>query len=150
MSGAESFTSTRFAPVDKTIDAIRRALESDDRIATAILFGSVAQGVARRDSDIDIGLLARDDAAAGRLRAGQLEFAAELAVIAGRDVQIVLLDEVEPVLGRQVFLHGEKLFERDPRRTACCLERILVAYFDGSYHRRMMEEALDARSAARG
>jgi len=65
-------------------------------------------------------------------------------------VQVVLLDDVEPVLGRQVFLHGRTLDEREATRTARCLERILTGYFDGAYHRRLMGEALDARLAARG
>jgi len=132
------------------VDAVRRALELDERIAAAILFGSIAQGTGRRGSDLDLALLARSNADANALSARLLELSAKLTAASGRDVQLILLDDVGPVLGRQVFVHGRTLLDRDPRRTADCLERILVAYFDGAHHRRMMEEALDARLAARG
>jgi len=132
------------------VEIVRQELERDDRVATAILFGSVAKGVGRRDSDLDLAVLASGDAEANALRAGLLELSARLAAASGRDIQVVLLDDVEPVLGRQVFSHGRTLLERDPRLTAGCLERILIAYFDGAHHRRLMEEALDDRLAARG
>ena len=133
-----------------SIEVLRRALESDERVATVVLFGSVAQGFERGDSDLDLGLVARTVEGARSLRANLLELAATLSLSAMRDVQLVLLDDVEPVLGRQVFAYGRKLLERDPRRSADCLERILIEYFDGAHHRRMMQEALDARLAARG
>ena len=135
---------------DTAVERLRDELELDERVATAILFGSVAKGVARADSDLDVALLASDRAAERMLRGECLDLAARLALRVGRDVQIVLLDDVDPVLGRQVFAHGRKLVERDPARTAACLERILVAYFYGAHHRRMMEAALDSRLAERG
>ena len=66
-------------------------------------------------------------------------------------MHLVLLDLVEPVLGRQVFLGAQVLFDRQPSRTADVLERILTEYFDGEYHRRLRAEALDkGREARRG
>lgn len=47
------------------------------------------------------------------------------------------------------FLGGRVLFDRDPARTAGVLERILAAYFDGEYHRRMRAEALERRRESR-
>jgi predicted nucleotidyltransferase len=139
------------APCAGDVDgALRAALAGDERVATALLFGSVASGTSRAGSDVDVAILARDAAAAQALRGGHLDLVAALSLATGRDVQVVLLDDVEPVLGRQVFLHARTLVERDPALTARCLERILGAYFDGAYHRRLMGEALDARLAARG
>jgi len=136
--------------VDDVDTALRAALAVDERVATALLFGSVATGTARRDSDVDVALLARDTASARALRDGHLDLVAALSLATGRDVLVVLLDDVEPVLGRQVFLHGHTLVERDSVLTARCLERILIAHFDGAYHRKLMADALDARLAARG
>lgn len=60
-------------------------------------------------------------------------------------MHLVLLDRVEPVLGRQAFLHGRVLFDRDPPRTADVLKRTLVEYFDGEFHRRMRAEGIEQR-----
>ena len=135
--------------IEASIAALRDALLADRRVATAILFGSAAKGMARRSSDLDVALIARSAADAGSLEASQLELAGRLSAAADRDVQLVLLDRVDPVLGRQAFLHSRTLFDRDPARTADVLERILTEYFDGEYHRRMRAEALERRSAGR-
>ena len=62
---------------------------------------------------------------------------------AERDVNLIPLDRVEPVLGRQIFLNARTLFDRDPRRTTGILERITLEYFDTEFHRRMRAQALD-------
>ena len=135
--------------IDASVDALQRALEADEHLSAAILFGSAAKGVARRGSDLDVGLVARSAQDALALEAGYLDLVARLSLAAERDVHVTLLDGVEPVLGRQVFLHGRTLFDRDPRRTAGILERITLEYFDGEYHRRMRSEALQQRREAR-
>ncbi len=45
--------------IDASIAALQRALEADERLSAAILFGSAAKGVARRASDLDVALVAR-------------------------------------------------------------------------------------------
>ena len=135
--------------VDIEVSALQRALEADERVSAAILFGSVAKGVARRASDLDVALVARSPQDALVLDRDYLDLAARLSLAAQRDVHLTLLDGVEPVLGRQVFLHGHALFDRDARRTAGILERILLEYFDGEYHRRMRRDALRQRREAR-
>lgn len=135
--------------IDTSIAALQRTLETDARVSAAILFGSAAKGVARRASDLDVALVARSAQDAVALEKDCLELAARLSLAARRDVHLALLDGVEPVLGRQVFLHGRTLFDRDRRRTAGLLERITLEYFDGEYHRRMRGEALRQRREAR-
>ena len=135
--------------IDDSIAALQRALETDERVSAAILFGSAAKGVARSASDLDVALVARSAQDARALEADYLDLAARLSLAAERDVQLALLDGVDPVLGRQVFLHGRTLFDRDPRRTAGILERMTLEYFDGEYHRRLRGEALRQRREAR-
>jgi predicted nucleotidyltransferase len=135
--------------IEKSIAAVHDALVADERVAAAILFGSAARGAARRSSDLDVALIARSAADAAALEASSLDIAGRLSTVANRDVQVVLLDRVEPILGRQAFAGGRTLFDRDPGRTADVLERILTEYFDGEYHRRVRAEALDRRRAAR-
>lgn len=135
--------------IEASIEALREGLFADERVAAAILFGSAAKGTARRSSDLDVGVIARSAADAAALEAGSLDLAGRLSAAVERDVQLIVLDRVEPVLGRQAFLHSRTLFDRDPARTADTLERILIEYFDGEYHRRMRAEALERRRAAR-
>jgi predicted nucleotidyltransferase len=135
--------------LEASIAALTTALLADERVSTAILFGSAARGAARASSDLDVGLIARSDEDAAKLEAAELDLTGRLSSTAGRDVQLVVLERVEPVLGRQAFLNGRKLFERDPARSARVLERILIDYFDGEYHRRLRSEALDRRRDAR-
>ena len=135
--------------IEGSIAAVHGALLADERVTAAILFGSAAKGAARRSSDLDVALVARSAEDAASLEASHLDLVGRLSAAANRDVQVVLLDRVEPVLGRQAFLGSRALFDRDPERTADVLERILTEYFDGEYHRRMRSEALERRRAAR-
>ena len=87
------------------IRAILVALVTQPGIILAILFGSLAAGRARADSDLD---LAVD--AGHRLTAGEkLALMNELSERTGRPVDLVDLHAVgEPLLG-QILRHGKKL-----------------------------------------
>ncbi len=135
--------------MDSSIEAVKQLLYADERVSAALLFGSAAKGLARRTSDLDIAVIPRAVADAEALYAEYLDIVARLSLAAGRDLHLILLDRVEPVLGRQVFLAGRTLFDRDPKRTAAVLERITLEYFDGEFHRRMRAEALNRRDEAR-
>ena len=135
--------------LEVSIAAARDALLADERVSAAILFGSAAKGVARAASDLDLALVARSARDAAGIDAQYLDLVGRLTRAAGRDVHLVLLDFAEPVLGRQAFLGARVLFDREPSRTADILERILVAYFDGEFHRRMRAEALERRRESR-
>jgi len=135
--------------LEDSVAAVRDALLADERVSAAILFGSAAKGVARASSDLDVALVARSARDAAGIDAQYLDLVGRLTRAAGRDVQLVLLERAEPVLGRQAFLGARVLFDREPSRTAEVLERILLEYFDGEYHRRMRAEALEQRRESR-
>jgi predicted nucleotidyltransferase len=135
--------------LEPSIAAVRDTLAADERVSSAILFGYAAKGVARASSDLDVAVVARSASAAAEIDAQYLDLLGRLTRAAGRDVHLVLLDFSEPVLGRQAFLGARVLFDRDPSRTADVLERILLEYFDGEYHRRMRAEALERRRESR-
>jgi predicted nucleotidyltransferase len=132
-----------------SIASVKDMLFADPRVSAAILFGSAARGVARPSSDLDVAIVAVSRDALSSIDAEYLDLVGRLTHAARRDIHLVLLDTVEPVLGRQAFLDSRKLFDRDPGKTADVLERILVEYFDGEYHRRMRAEALERRRESR-
>lgn len=129
--------------LEASIAAVKEALLADERVGAALLFGSAARGVARPTSDLDVAVLARSAQAADSLDADYLELLGQLVRVAERDVHLVLLERADPVLARQAFAGARVLFDRDPSRTAKALERVLLQYFDGEYHRRMRAEALE-------
>jgi len=93
--------------------AVARSVARRPEIQAAYIFGSVAQGRARPDSDIDIAvLLARrvPDARALRYR---LRLAADLgAALRRSDVQVIVLNDAPPLLAHRVLSRGVLVYER--------------------------------------
>lgn len=76
----------------------------------ALLFGSVAQGRARMDSDLDIAVSAGHRALTAEERRALIEALAERT---GRPVDLIDLQTVgEPLLG-QILRHGQRLLGSD-------------------------------------
>jgi predicted nucleotidyltransferase len=97
--------------VTSLVERLSSALQTGPALRLAVLFGSRATGRERADSDVDIGILPED----GELDLGrELELAAKLSSAAGVEVDLVRLDKDDPLLGREVALHGLCLFEAAP------------------------------------
>jgi predicted nucleotidyltransferase len=83
---------------------------------SAYVFGSTAEGRAHRESDIDLGVLFDYDAlpsARARFDA-QLELRRHLSpAVVGRDVDVVVLNDVSPLLGRRVIGNGVRVYCAD-------------------------------------
>ena len=77
-------------------------------VQLVVLFGSVARGRARRDSDLDVAVRADEPA---DLDALYVLLAPRLATSA---VDLVDLRRAGPLLAFQVARHGRLLYERDP------------------------------------
>lgn len=92
------------ASVRSAIAAIRSVLERDPRVRLAMLFGSLAAGRVRPDSDLDIAILA-DRPLSAELKA---EWIDALAAATGRPVDLIDLRTAgEPLLGQ--VLKGQRL-----------------------------------------
>ena len=84
-------------------------------IASAYLFGSTASGRRHRESDVDVAVLLRWSAHPGRAErfdAG-LRLAGRLQAALGRTVDLVVLNDAPPLLGRAVVTQGMRLLLRD-------------------------------------
>ena len=81
-------------------------------IAAAYLFGSVARGAARPDSDVDVGVLYSGEPPRGL---DAFELVGEIEDLLGLPVQVVTLDSAPPDLVHRV-LRGKLLVDRDPSR----------------------------------
>ena len=100
---------------------IRAALEgSEHGLLAAFLFGSHAEGRAHRESDVDVGVLLDREAlptARARFERG-LELSTRLQDVLGSGrVDLVVLNEAPPGLGRHVVVSGRCLLDREPELT---------------------------------
>jgi predicted nucleotidyltransferase len=85
-------------------------------IASVYVFGSRAEGREHRESDLDLAVLLSWDAHATPLR----RFEERLALIAlftgalpGADVDLVVLNDAPPSLGRRIVTNGRRIFCAD-------------------------------------
>ena len=97
------------------LEKMQKAFSGHDEIVAAYLFGSYAQGNARSDSDIDIGLLLLNNSNVGAMY--PVHIAKELEDAAGtkREIDVRILNN-----GTLRFLHqvlkGKLLFCRDDKK----------------------------------
>ena len=97
-------------------------------MAYALVFGSVARGTPRPESDVDVALglfpgASRDAQALGGL-------AARLTAAAGREAHVVLLDEAPAPLAYRIFRDGRVLLERDHGALVSRKARAVLEYLD--------------------
>ena len=93
----------------KIDDEIRGVLSRFSSIHLAIVFGSVASGHARPDSDLDLAVLGKTPLSANE----KIELIAALAQQVGRPIDLVdLYAAPEPLLG-QILCHGRRILGTD-------------------------------------
>ncbi len=98
--------------------AIAETLEAAPiALVSAYLYGSQAEGRAHRESDVDVGvLLPREPATTPRQRfAARVDIIALLARELGYEaVDVVVLNDAPPLLGRRIVTRGQRVVCTDP------------------------------------
>lgn len=108
---------------DPALKRVIDELSGDDDILLAIAFGSVAQGRAVFDSDIDIGVWA----AKGELEAERkLKLIRDIATVTGRAVDLIDLRVTGVPLMRTILVEGTVLIERDSNLRPYLTSRMLA------------------------
>ena len=110
------------------IDVLQRALESDPRVAYALVFGSQARGTAHQHSDVDVAIGFGGGRRLGTLELGGLIARLESAV--GRTVHVVDLDEAPPGLAYRIFRDGRTILKHDEQALKARLARAILEYLD--------------------
>ncbi len=122
------------------IDDLTNYLRQQSDIKLAILFGSLATGKARLDSDIDIGIQKKHPLSASE----KAEVIGQLALITGRSVDLVDLSVAgEPILG-QILKYGKRLFGSDAAYAEISLKHLyaqadFVPYIDRTLKERRQQ-----------
>jgi uncharacterized protein len=90
---------------------------SDLGVASAYLFGSHAEGRAHRESDVDVGVLLqwnRHPTAHERFEMRIRVGSDLIAVTHNNEVDVVILNDAPPLLGRKIIYDGIRIFLGDP------------------------------------
>lgn len=117
-------------------DCIRRLLERRQDIRLAVLFGSLAKGAARSDSDIDLAVGADQPLDAGE----KMQLIMELAEATGRPVDLVDFYTVgEPLLG-QILAGGRRILGDDFRYARIVIRHLFNQADFMPYRRRILQE----------
>ena len=126
------------------VEALRRVLESDERVTYALLFGSARDGAIRPGGDVDVAVALNEPASAAFLG----ELTARLEAAAGHPVDLVVVAEAPPAIAFRIFRDGVVLLCRDRAAFADRQARAVMEYLDF----RPAEETLTrgALAAARG
>ena len=123
------------------IDLIKEHLDGRFGLDALWLFGSEAMGSAGPFSDIDLaGLFRRRPSALDLLEARHA-----LGALLERDVDLVDLERISPIVAMQVFRHGRLLVDANPGRRHQAVSSAASRYEDLRIVRREAERAMLAR-----
>ncbi len=113
---------------------IRRILENHEEVVAAYIYGSAARGHQRQDSDIDLGLLLKDDFVPDALYPARI--AEEIATACGlpQEVDVRTLNEMPLTFLHQVLKHGVLVFTRDDLSRVEFETRVYDMYLDYKPH----------------
>jgi predicted nucleotidyltransferase len=103
---------------EDTADRLRDALRGVEGLVSAYLFGSMAEGRAHRESDVDVGVLLDRQvfpSAEARFNA-RLVLPGLLRRAAAGEVDLVVLNDAPPQLARHIMFSGRPLWIADAAR----------------------------------
>lgn len=121
---------------DNLVSRLRTYLYGEPDLLLAYVFGSVAEGHQRPDSDLDVAVYPKQALTSER----KAELISALARIAGRPVDVIDLRTAGPHIARQA-IRGRLLFTRSPAIKADLIFRTLVDVADFlPYRQRLLKE----------
>jgi predicted nucleotidyltransferase len=99
--------------MNEWMSSLLEYLAAQPDVVAAYVFGSVAQGRARPQSDVDIAVLLSADLDEETRFDRRLRLGWEVERLIGRQTDLVVLNDAPPLLQHQVLKHGRLIFERD-------------------------------------
>lgn len=109
------------------LESITTKLEDDGRIIFAYLYGSVARGTVREDSDVDIAVFLEDPEEDPLLESS---ISLELEQILDRSVDVHIINYAPAIFIYQVLKDGILLFSRDDKLRVNFEVRNINEYLD--------------------
>jgi predicted nucleotidyltransferase len=125
---------------------IARVFAARPEVVAAYVFGSVASGRTRPDSDIDIGVLLNPTGMPRNRLKYRLRLIEELGAALERfDVDVVLMNEAPPALAQNIIAKGQRVFERSRSARIAFQIRTLNVFLDTEPMRQIYLRALKRR-----
>jgi predicted nucleotidyltransferase len=110
-------------------DKIREVLERRKEVVLAYLYGSSVRGYERADSDLDLGILLREEFDADPLYPARIAMEIETKANIDRELDVRILNGMPPRFLRQV-IDGELLFSRDESERVRFETGVIDSYLD--------------------
>lgn len=110
-----------------------------DKVEFALVFGSILQDRFSDESDVDLAVMPRPQWRKGR---SSWELTLELAGLTDRKLDLILLDESDPIITMQVFANGQAIAVKDERAMTRFFARKISEYLDFKRSRQAVENGL--------
>ena len=133
------------AAIETRLRDLLTARAEPEGIAAAYLFGSVARGTARPDSDVDVGILYSESPPLSLAGLG-LDLEEEMERALDLPVQVVVLNRADVDLAIRVLRDGKLLVDRDRSKRVGFEVRVRFEFWDLEPYLRLYRR-LEARSA---
>ena len=133
----------RSAKILFATDKIAACISAHEDIVTAFIYGSFAKGQARPESDMDVAILL--SAGVQWALKARLNMISQLEEIAGRDVQLLVLNTADPIIKHQVFKYGQLILQKNKNFYQAFWVKSLNEYFDLKQVRKPIEQSLGAK-----
>lgn len=118
----------------------------DTNPAFVILFGSFAKGTTHDESDIDLAYFSDKKLSSYE----RFMLASELAAIAGREVDLVDIKQIDTVFTMQIFEQGNPIYIHDENEFTCQKMRAYTMYATLSEQRATIISAIKERGSVFG
>ena len=105
-------------------------LQKEPEVECAYLFGSVARGKSHSQSDLDIALVLSHRVSPDEFTEYRIRLSVMLSEILRRDVDLVIFNQVSPILKHQILVDGKRIYEQPDRAGRSQEALAIVQYFD--------------------
>lgn len=109
------------------LDKLTKILKENKKIIIAYIFGSFVKENETKDSDIDLAIYISE----GELDTLEyLNLKRKLMDASSRQIDIVILNNANPLIKQEIFRDGEKLFSKDDKLESNLIVHSLFEYED--------------------
>lgn len=123
-----------FADIEQGLFALQEVFRKKDEVLSVYLFGSVAEGVPNRHSDVDIAVRLAPGLGTEEKLGIRIDLIGELENLIESEVDIVILDDASLKMIYQVFRHGRLLYAKNHLREESFRLKKQKEYFDFQYY----------------
>jgi len=128
-----------YLPQEKIQQAIDLLVEQYQP-AAVLLYGSRAKGQDDLHSDIDLAMLLNKKSPPDGFKLAKSQ--TDIEAILKKDVDLVVLDNVSPILAMEIIRNHQMLYQVDSGVINAFIMKATGEYFDLKYSRRCIEEQL--------